>query len=147
MTFDSTPVRAGFRSEHVREAYNEDAFRYFLAVERARARRSERCLFLVLVAIHRTPGRRAHIPDTIAAALFTGLGASVREVDFVGWYKEGRVPAAVLAQGNLSDATMARAIADRVRAELKKRLSLAQADTVRVRVVRIGGSRSSYHEQ
>ena len=144
MTLDSTPVRAGFRSGHVCHAYNEDAFRYFLAVERARARRSQRCLFLVLVGIQPSPGRRADLPDATATALFRGLGASVREVDFVGWYKEGRVPAAVLAQGiKTSDNNMAPAIADRVSAEVKKRLSVTQAGSVRVRVVRIGGIRSS----
>ena len=45
------------------------------------------------------PGRRAKLTDATAAALFRGLGASVREVDFVGWYREGQVAAAVLAQG------------------------------------------------
>ena len=144
MTLDWTPVRTGFRSGYVCHAYNEDAFRYFLAVERARARRSQRCLFLVLLGIQPSPGRPAHLPDALATALFRGLGASVREVDFVGWYKEGRVPAAVLAQGiRASDDSMAPAIADRVSAEVKKRLPVPQAGSVRVRVIRIGGLRSS----
>ena len=86
---DSIPVRSRFRSGQVGQAYNEAAFRHFLAVDRPRAERSQRFLYLVLVAVRQSPGRRAKLTDATAAALFRGLGASVREVDFVGWYREG----------------------------------------------------------
>ena len=70
-----------------------------------------------------------------------GLGASVREVDFVGWYQEGHVPAAVLVQGvKPSDGGAAPSIADRVRAELKKGLTATELKNLRVRVVRLGGT-------
>lgn len=138
--FDSIPVHSGFRSGQVCQAYNEAAFKYFLAVERSRAERSQRFLYLVLVAIRQSLGRRAKLTDTTAAALFRGLGATIREVDFVGWYQEGRVAAAVLTQGaNASDGGVASLIADRVLIQLKKRLSAAQSRNLRVRVVRLGG--------
>ena len=137
---DSIPVRARFRSGQICQAYNEAAFRHFLAVDRSRAQRSQRCLYLVLVAIRESPGRRVKLTDTTSAALFAGLGASVREVDFVGWYQEGRVAAAALAPGvNTSDGGAAPSIADRVLAALKKRLSVAESKNLRVRVVRLGG--------
>jgi len=122
------------------QAYNEAAFRHFLAVERSRAQRSQRFLYLVLVAIRKSPGRRAQLTNATADALFWGLGVSVREVDFVGWYREGQVAAAVLAQGmKVSDERVASVITDRVLFELKKRLSTAQSSNLRVRVVRLGG--------
>ena len=141
MTLDSIPVRAGFRGGHVCHAYNEAAFRHFLGIERARAQRSKRFLYLALVAILQSPSRRrAKLSGSTSTALLCGLGTSVREVDFVGWYREGHVAAAVMAQGpKASDLKAAPVIADRIIAELKKRLSAADSNNLCVRVVRLGG--------
>jgi hypothetical protein len=141
VTLDSIPVRYRFRGGHVCHAYNEDAFRHFLAVERARAVRSQRFLYLALITLQQSPGRSEKIPDRTAAALFRGLGTSVREVDFVGWLWESQVAAAVLAQGpKPHDGNVAALIAPRLIAELKKRLSSTDLSRLRVRVVRLGGS-------
>jgi len=141
MTLDSIPVNPGLRGGQVFEVYNEAAFLHFLAVERLRAERSHRFLFLVLVTIQRSPGRNAKLTNDTSAALFRGLGASVREVDFVGWYQEGQVPAAVLVQGvKPSDGGAAPSIAGRVRDELKKGLTVTELKNLRVRVVRLGGT-------
>ena len=32
--------------------------------------------------------------------MFSGLALSVREVDFIGWYRKERIAAAVLTQGS-----------------------------------------------
>jgi hypothetical protein len=137
---DSTPVFSGFRKRQVCQVYNEAAFRHFLCVDRRRAQRSERFLYLVLVAIRQGPGKREKLSDATAAALFRGLDASVREVDFVGWYLEGRVAAAVLPQGVMvPDGGVAPLIADRIFAETKKRLPPVQSSNLRVRVIRLGG--------
>jgi hypothetical protein len=139
-TLDSIPVHSGFRRP-VCQAYNEAAFRHFLDVECARAQRSHRVLYLVLVAIRKSLGRSAQLTNATADALFWGLGVSIREVDFVGWYREGEVAAAVLAQGmKTADAGVASVIADRVLVELKKRLSTVQSSNLRVRVVQLGGA-------
>jgi hypothetical protein len=140
VALDSIPVLSGFRKRQVCQVYNEAAFRHFLAVDRLRAQRSKRFLYLVLVEIRHSLGRREKLSDATAAALFCGLVASVREVDFVGWYLEGQVAAAVLAQGlKASDGGVAPLIADRVLAATKKRLSPVQSSHLRVRVVRLGG--------
>jgi hypothetical protein len=139
-TLDSIPVRSGFRKRQVCQVYNEAAFRHFLAVDRLRAQRSERFLYLILVAIRTSPGKREKLSDATAAALFRGLDASVREVDFVGWYLEGQVAAAVLPQGvKAPDGGVEPLIADRVFAETTKRLPPVQSSNLRVRVVRLGG--------
>jgi len=142
MTLDSIPILSGVRRGQVCQAYNEEAFRYFLAVERARAERSHRFLYLALVAMRRGPGRRrAHLSEQTAAALFRGLSTSVREVDFIGWYRESQVAAAVLTQGpKTSDAGAAPMIAERIASELKKRLSTAESKHLRVRIVKLGGT-------
>ena len=141
ITPDSMPSHAGFPRRHVCQVYNEAAFRYFLAVERSRAQRSQRVLYLVLVAIRMGAGHRAKLTDATAAAIFRGLGASVREVDFVGWYQESHVAAAVLVQGvKSSDGGAAPLIVDRMRSELKKELSATESRNLRLRVVRLGGT-------
>ena len=94
------PGYSGFRGGLVGHVYNETAFRHFLAVDRRRAARAGRSVLLVLVAVRQSPGRNTKLTDATAAALFGGLGVCVREVDFVGWYREGYVAGAVLAQGS-----------------------------------------------
>jgi len=124
-------------------AYNEAAFRHFLAVDLSRARRSQRSLYLVVVALRNHIGRRTRLTDATAAALFRGLGSSVREVDFVGWYYESYVAAAVLFQGTKTDDAVAVMIGDRVRATLKQQLAASQSNRIRVRVFRLGGGLAS----
>jgi len=132
-----------FRSGPPGLAYNEAAFRHFLAVDLSRARRSRRFLYLVLVAVRNGVGRRAKLTDATAALLFRSLGSSVREVDFVGWYYESYVAAAVLFQGTKTDDAVAAIVADRVRAAVKQKLAAPQSARARVRVFRLGGGRAS----
>src|SRR6266545_17505 len=139
MALESIPAYCGFRGEQVAQAYNEAAFRHFLAVDRWRAERSARSLLLILVTVRQRPGLRAKLTDDTAAALFGGLGACVREVDFMGWYRQGHVAAAVLAQGVKASGDVLHLIAKRVIPTLRKRLSADQSRNLRVHVVRLGG--------
>jgi len=137
MALDSTPAYAGFRGGHIGQAYNEAAFRYFLAVDRLRAERSRRLLILVLASLREAPGRSAQLTHNTAAVIFAGLAASVREVDFVGWFHEGRVAGAVLAQG-VSAADQRAVISNRILASLRTSLPRDPSRTVHVRVIRLG---------
>lgn len=133
---DSTPGYAGIRGAR---AYNEAAFRRFLAADRARAVRLQRCLFLVLVTIQHWPGRAALLPNRVARSVFLALGATVREMDFTGWFREQRVAAALLVQGpQPPEYSAAARIAARVRPAVEMRLSKSQARWLRIRVVRLG---------
>jgi hypothetical protein len=76
-------------------AYNEAAFRYFLSLERKRAAREVRQLFLMLVKLSHST-RPVGDPDAFAT-IFSVLNACVREIDLVGWYREGVVAAALFA--------------------------------------------------
>ena len=134
----SIPAYSRFRTGPGR-AYNEAAFLHFLAVDRRRAQRGMRSLLLVLVTVRQSHDRTPKLTDRTAAALFAGLGTCIRETDFVGWYKEDRIAAAVLPLcGNEPDDVRQRT-ADRVLQALRQRLSAAQSRNVRVRVVRLGG--------
>ncbi len=77
------------------QAYNEEAFRYFLEIERKRSESSTRPLLLLLVDVR---GADDVIDQATATQLFAGLAGCLRETDFVGWYRENLVIGAVLTQ-------------------------------------------------
>ena len=131
---DSLPSYSGFASGAAGQAYNQTAFRHFLAIERRRAERSGRPLLLLLVAL-RGNQAESRLGGATAAAIFRGLGETVREVDFVGWFREGMVAGAVLTQGGTAEPTGA-SVADRVTRVLRTHLPAAVGRRIRVRVVR-----------
>src|SRR3712207_6410788 len=79
-------------------AYGEDAFHYFLEVERRRSEASNHAFLLMLIDFKVQPGKGPNIPSTSASALFASLRLALRETDFYGWYRDGRVAGAVLTQ-------------------------------------------------
>jgi hypothetical protein len=120
------------------QAYNEQAFRHFLTIERKRAARASRSFLLLLVSLRKEPGSSVTINTKSASRLFSGLALSVREVDFIGWYRQERVAAAVLTQGlGNPDPTAVGAIRERVTQVLGQRLSRAEAQRLQVRVVQL----------
>ena len=133
---ESLPNYSGFRSGAAGQAYSQTAFRHFLAIERRRAERSGRPLFLVLVALSGS-NTANQLSGTTAEAIFHALGETVREVDFVGWFREGLVAGAVLTQGGAMATEPTReVVAERVTRALQMQLPTALARRLRVRVVR-----------
>ncbi len=63
--------------------YDEDTFLYFLAVEQARAERSNYPLRLLFATLEPTPGNPAPIPPVRATRLFEGLRLALRETDVI----------------------------------------------------------------
>jgi hypothetical protein len=120
------------------QAYNEDAFRYFLAIERKRAARAHRPVLLLLLDLRDQPATSPRIDSVLAAKLFSGLWRCLRETDVVGWYREDRVAGAVLTQvedGPRSEVT--RVTRERVRTALCQDLSADVARRLRVRVYQL----------
>jgi hypothetical protein len=139
MTRQLIPAYSGFRGGPIGKAYNEAAFKYFLDADRRRVERTERSIILVLVSVRQDPGHNAPLTDAVAARLFDGLAASVREVDFVGWYREGRIAGAVLPQAVGPSSELREVIAKRILISLKRVVSADLAACLHVRVVRVGG--------
>jgi len=116
--------------------YDEQAFQHFLGLEQHRAALTGRPFMLLLV---RLPACDSALPEAIAATLLSGLRESVREIDFIGWYREGRVAAAVLPQGMDTPAPSALpVIAERVRHTLTRRVRAGVASRLRIRVLQLG---------
>jgi hypothetical protein len=80
------------------QAYNEEAFRYFLAIERKRSERSGRPFLLLLVDLKEQLGVSVRVDPMVAPKLFSALWLCLRETDCIGWYREQRVAGAVLTE-------------------------------------------------
>lgn len=137
---ESIPGYTTFYGGAAGRAHNQAGFQHFLRVELQRARRSGHCLLLVLVGVRDHTGRSAKLPPVVAAKVFSALGSSVREIDFVGWFKEGRIAAAALVQRATPTADVRQHIAGRIMKTLdKERLGID--GLARVRVVPLRGRR------
>lgn len=132
LNLDSVPGQTGYVSGVAGRAYNEAGFRHFLDIERRRAARSGHSLLLVLVEV-RDMGRVVTLTPLAAGRIFEALGATVREVDFVGWFRHGRVPAAALVQRATPSPEVRQQIANRVLTLLsRERVHIGGATRIRV---------------
>ena len=136
-TIESLLSYAPFQRATGTQAYDEETFRHFLTIERRRAEQSTRAFLLVLVSLKNEGEGGVPMPYALSNALFEGLGRCVREIDFIGWYREGRIVAAVLAQGAEPPHDVDGTVADRVKAELTSRLPRRATGRLNVRVVRL----------
>ena len=121
------------------QVYNQEAFRHFLSLEQKRAERLSRSFLLLMVSLKPKTEDGVRFAPVAAAAVFSGLTRSVRDVDFIGWYREGSVAAAVLTQGAEAPGPDApRQIRDRVTNVLRGELrsDIAERLLVRVRPLR-----------
>lgn len=119
-------------------SYDEVMFRYFLTLERKRFERSGRPFLLLLVEWRKSSDPHAHFEPKIAAKLFDALWQSLRETDFVGWYRDGRVVGAVLTQpAERAGTNMSDAVHDRVGEMLCERLAPQIARRLKVRVYQL----------
>jgi hypothetical protein len=115
-------------------AYNEEAFRFLLDVERRRFEASGEPFVLLLIA-HRDRRAGSGINGAIGAGVFSSLTGSLRDTDVIGWYRQGRVIGAVLTHlGDASVVDVSRQMADRVTRAFASDLPNELARQLRVRV-------------
>jgi len=121
------------------QAYGEEAFLYFLAMERKRSERSGSPFLLLLVDLKEEPGASVRIAPAMSARIFSRLWLALRETDVVGWYREERVAGAVLTQlpaGPMAD--VCGEVSQRVTAGLREGLPPDTARRLQVRVYQLG---------
>jgi hypothetical protein len=125
-------------AEGLEEAYNEQAFRHFLAIEGRRSERCDRPLLLLLADLKGQSGQETPIEPGIACQLFSALILCLRETDFVGWYREGRVVGAVLTQrASIATADLSQRVADRLTSVLDQHLPQDISQRLQLRVFQI----------
>lgn len=115
--------------------YDEYTFLYFLAIERARAERSNNPLRLLCATVEPVPGKPVPILPANATRLFEGFKLALRETDVMGWYRQDRVAGAVLtARAGAHGSELSGLIEQRVGERLRERLPSRFARSLRVRV-------------
>ena len=115
--------------------YDEQAFQYFFATERARAARAGRPLRLLLAALEPTPGLQVPFPRGSAARMFQALRAALRETDVIGWYRQDHVAGVVLSVWQDATAAGAAPLDRRIEHGLRRCLPESLARSLRVRLV------------
>jgi len=134
---EADPCACGLASSDAPgDAYNEEAFRYFLDLERKRSELSNRPFVLLLVDFSQESSvTTPEIDAGSAQKLFSALAACVRETDFIGWYRAGSVAGAVLTQhSDTPGADVQEAVSRRFEQNLRKQLPSDLEGLVRVRV-------------
>ena len=125
----------GFSSGDI---YNEEAFRYFLEVERKRSELSNRPFVLLLLDLKKQSPAAPEINMPVAQKLFAALSVCVRETDFIGWYRTRAVAGAVLTQhSDTAGANLQEVVRRRIDRVLSERLPSELATVVRVRVYQL----------
>jgi len=116
------------------EALTEEAFQHLLSIEFKRSERARRSFLLLLLDLEERTGTHSEIPPHVAVTLFSGLAHCLRETDFVGWYRQGRVIGAVLTQSrNVRSSEVSHAIVQKVREALLGSLPSDVFDRLKVR--------------
>jgi hypothetical protein len=134
--FDHSPFGLAFENR-TGQAYNEEAFLYFLEIERQRAELSGHPFLLLLVDLKRQGGTTPRM-EGVADKLFAALSICLRETDFTGWYHEGRVAGAVLTQhAGAPVRDLPEVVRQRISAALRQGLPAGVADRVRVTVYQL----------
>jgi hypothetical protein len=77
-------------------AYNQEAFRYLLESESKRSDRSGYFCQILLVYWTDAQGRDVRMNSHAAKTVMAALSRSLRETDYIGWYRDGHIAGAVL---------------------------------------------------
>ena len=77
-------------------AYNQEAFRYLLESESKRSERSGRFYQILLVHWTDAQGGIVQMDSHVAKTVMAASSRSLRETDYIGWYRDGRIVGAVL---------------------------------------------------
>lgn len=118
---------------------NEPAFRYLLEIERRRSQSTQQAFLLTLIDRDET---QAVAPGSALGPerLFEIVCKSVRETDFVGWYRQGAVVGATLTQDGRQGTTHAsRIVRDRIVKALHHGLPSELVSSVRLRLYEVLG--------
>ena len=76
--------------------HNEDAFHYLLSNESKRSERSGRSFQVLLAYLTAPNGSLEKMGSHLASQLLLALSRSLRETDYIGWYRNGHIVGGVL---------------------------------------------------
>jgi len=115
--------------------YNQEAFRYLLESESKRSERSGRFCQILLVHWTDAEGRIVQMDSHAAKRVIVAASRSLRETDYIGWYRDGRIIGAVLTVlVKESMAQVASHLQKRLAEVLQSELSIEESRRFQIRV-------------
>lgn len=116
-------------------AYNQETFRYLLESESKRSERSGRSWQVLLVYLTDPQGRIVLMNSRVAKTVIDASSRSLRETDYVGWYRDGQIVGAVLTV--LVEETIAQVsthIQPRLMEVIRAELGVKESSRLQIRV-------------
>jgi hypothetical protein len=134
--------RCGFAlRDGTANAYNQEAFHYFLGIEQRRAEAGSRPLLMLLLEFEHENGVTPLIDARTARKLFAVLCRSLRDTDFVGWYRDGYLIGGVLTQpGHPSRVDLVQIVRERLAKSIERALPQNTAKRLRLRLYSLSPS-------
>lgn len=115
--------------------YNEESFRYLLQAESKRSQRSGHVHQILLVCCTDRHGAVTRMDSHVAGEVLDALSQSLRETDYVGWYREGRIVGGVLTVvGQDSVADLRDRLQPRLREILQDKLGVEESRHLLIRL-------------
>ena len=116
-------------------AYDQESFRYLLESESKRSERSGRFCQILLMYWTDVQGRIVLMDSHVVKTVLASLSRSLRETDYIGWYRDGRIVGAVLTVlAEESMAQVASHLQKRLAEILQSELSIEENLRLRIRV-------------
>ena len=116
-------------------AYNEKAFRYLLESESKRSERSGHLYQILLVYRTNAQGAIVRMDPDIAKTVIAALSRSLRDTDYIGWYRAECVAGGVLTVvGRDSVADLFNRLRPRLREILRAELGVEGSGCLQIRV-------------
>ena len=116
-------------------AYEQEAFRYLLKSESTRSERSGQFCQILLVYWADAQGGIMQMDSHVAKTVTAALSRSLRDTDYIGWYRDGRIIGAVLTVlVQESMAQVASHLQKRLAEILQSELSIEESRRLQMRV-------------
>jgi hypothetical protein len=121
--------------------YNEQAFQYLLEIERRRAESTQRPFLLMLIDCGEAARGQLSGGAVTPERLFPIVCRTVRETDFVGWYRQGAILGATLTQDRQDSSSgtkhAGRIVRDRITQALGHGLPSEHVSQLRLRLYEV----------
>jgi hypothetical protein len=116
-------------------AYDQETFRYLLESESKRSERSGHFCKILLVYWTDAQGRIVQMDSHVGKTVMAALSRSLRETDYIGWYRDGRIVGAVLTVPvQESMAQVSSRLQERLAEVLQSELSIEENRRLQTRV-------------
>lgn len=115
--------------------YNEVAFHYLLKSEFHRSQRSDFGHYVLLLSQGVPNGGKVAMSAQVVGAVVMVLSRCLRETDYIGWYREGRVVGGVLTtMGKESGSEQIDSLQTRIIDALRDELGSKDSSMLRIRI-------------